>query len=162
MSVMLFELIATLCAGFFAGAAAYVTMVEHPARLACGTVLAATEFVPSYRRASVMQATLAALGLLTSAGAWWQGRGALVLVAGLLLGVVIPFTLLVILPPIPGCSIRRSTEARRRRRACWRPGAACTRCVRGWVRCRSACWPGTSPDRAEIQGAPVRPPLASA
>lgn len=95
---MLFELIATLCAGFFAGAAAYVTMVEHPARLACGTVLAATEFVPSYRRASVMQATLAALGLLTSAGAWWQGRGALVLVAGLLLGVVIPFTLLAILP----------------------------------------------------------------
>src|SRR5262245_26490942 len=36
---MLLELIATLCAGFFAGAAAYITLVEHPARLSCGTAL---------------------------------------------------------------------------------------------------------------------------
>jgi hypothetical protein len=95
---MLFELIATLCAGFFAGAAAYITLVEHPARLACGTALAATEFVPSYRRATVMQASLAAFGLLASIAAWLQGRGPAVLIGGLLLGLVIPFTLFVILP----------------------------------------------------------------
>ena len=95
---MLFELIATLCAGLFAGAAIYITLVEHPARLECGTELAATEFGPSYRRATLMQASLAAVGLAAALGAWIQGRGLLVLVGGLLLGAVIPFTLLVILP----------------------------------------------------------------
>ncbi len=95
---MLFEALATLCAGLFAGAAIYITFVEHPARLECGTELAATEFGPSYRRAAVMQATLAAIGLAAALVAWVQGRGLTVLIAGLLLGGVIPFTLLVILP----------------------------------------------------------------
>ena len=94
---MLFELLATLCAGLFAGAAIYVTLVEHPARLECGTELAAREFGPSYRRGTVMQASLAAVGLLSAIVAWIQGRGPLALAGGLLLGAVIPFTLLVIL-----------------------------------------------------------------
>ena len=112
---MLFELIATLCAGLFAGAAIYITLVEHPARLECGTELAATEFGPSYRRATLMQASLAAVGLAAAVVAWIQGRGLLDLVGGLLLGMVIPFTLLVILPTNkrlldPGLD-RRSAEA---------------------------------------------------
>jgi Anthrone oxygenase len=112
---MLFEWIATLCAGLFAGAAIYITLVEHPARLECGTELAATEFGPSYRRATLMQASLAAVGLAAAVVAWIQGRGLPVLVGGLLLGMVIPFTLLVILPTNkrlldPGLD-RRSAEA---------------------------------------------------
>lgn len=95
---MLFEALATLCAGLFAGAAIYITFVEHPARLECGTELAATEFGPSYRRATLMQALLAAVGLIAAVVAWAQGRGRAVLIGGLLLGVVIPFTLVVILP----------------------------------------------------------------
>jgi uncharacterized membrane protein len=95
---MVLELIAVLCTGIFAGAAIYITLVEHPARLECGTALAVTEFRPSYRRAAVMQAALAAVGCLAAVGAWAQGRGALVLVAGLVLGAAIPFTLVVILP----------------------------------------------------------------
>ena len=95
---MIAELIATLCAGLFAGAAVYITLVEHPARLECGTALAATEFGPSYRRATIMQASLAAVGLLAALAAWAQGAGFVVLFGGLLLGVVIPFTLIVILP----------------------------------------------------------------
>jgi Domain of unknown function (DUF1772) len=95
---MLFELVATLCAGLFAGAAVYVMLVEHPARLECGTEVATTEFGPSYRRASVMQASLAALGLVAAVVAWVQGRGVVVLFAGVLLGIAIPFTLLIILP----------------------------------------------------------------
>jgi hypothetical protein len=93
---MLFELLATLCAGLFAGAAIYITLVEHPARLECGTELAATEFGPSYRRAAIMQASLAAAGLVAAVVAWIQGRGPTVLIGGLLLGMVIPFTLLMI------------------------------------------------------------------
>jgi len=95
---MLFELLAIVCAGLFAGAALYITFVEQPARLECGTALAATEFGPSYRRATVMQASLAAVGLAAATLAWIQGRGFLVLLGGLMLGIVIPFTLLVILP----------------------------------------------------------------
>jgi hypothetical protein len=95
---MLFTLMATLCAGLFAGAAIYISLVEHPARMECGTELAATEFGPSYRRATLLQASLAALGFSAAVTAWVQGAHGLVLVGGALLGSVIPFTLLVILP----------------------------------------------------------------
>jgi len=95
---MLFELMATLCAGLFAGAAIYITLVEHPARLECGTEVAVAEFGPSYRRATLMQASLAAVGLAAALVAWIQGRGLLVLLGGLLLGAVIPFTLVIIFP----------------------------------------------------------------
>jgi len=95
---MIYEIISVICAGLFAGAAIYITLVEHPARLECGTALAATEFVPSYRRAALMQASLATVGFLTALASAFQGRGLPVLLAGVLLGLVIPFTLLVILP----------------------------------------------------------------
>jgi hypothetical protein len=45
-----------------------------------------------------MQASLAAVGLFAAVAAWAQGRGVGVLIGGLLLGLVIPFTLVVILP----------------------------------------------------------------
>jgi hypothetical protein len=70
---VLFETLATMCAGLFAGAALYITFVEHPARLECGTELAATVFGPSYRRATLMQASLAAVGLVAALVAWLQG-----------------------------------------------------------------------------------------
>lgn len=95
---MLLELIATFCTGLFAGAAIYINLVEHPARLETGTAAAVKQWRPSYRRATVMQASLAIAGLLAAFGAWVQGRGTPVLVAGLLLGVVVPFTLVVIFP----------------------------------------------------------------
>ena len=95
---MAFALIATLSACLFTGVAAYITFVEHPARMECGGTLALREFAPSYRRAAVMQAALAAVGFLTAAGAWLAGMGASWLVAGVLLGAVIPFTLVVIFP----------------------------------------------------------------
>jgi len=92
------QFVALLACGLFAGAAIYVNLVEHPARMECGVALAATEFPPSYRRGTVMQATLAAVGLLASIGAWLAGASFWWLVAGVLLGSVIPFTLIVILP----------------------------------------------------------------
>jgi uncharacterized membrane protein len=95
---LLLQLLAVLCAGLFAGAALYVSLVEHPARLECGTELAVREFGPSYRRGAMMQASLAGLGVLAAIAAWVAGRGIEMLVGGLLLGAVIPFTLLVIFP----------------------------------------------------------------
>ncbi|HKA63844.1 MAG TPA: DUF1772 domain-containing protein, partial [Methylomirabilota bacterium] len=94
----LLDLVALLSAGLFAGAALYVSLVEHPARIACGPTLALAEFRPSYRRGAVMQASLAAVGSLAGVAAWARGDGAVMLVAGLLLAAVIAFTLIVILP----------------------------------------------------------------
>jgi anthrone oxygenase-like protein len=92
------EFVAVLACSLFTGAAVYVTFVEHPARMECGVEIAAAEFPPSYRRASVMQAILAAVGLLSSITAWLAGATFWWVVAGALLGAVIPFTLIVTLP----------------------------------------------------------------
>jgi len=92
------EFISVLACALFTGAAVYINLVEHPARMQCGVELAATEFAPSYRRGTVMQATCAAVGLLSSLAAWLAGATVWWLIAGVLLGLVIPFTLIVILP----------------------------------------------------------------
>ena len=95
---MWISVIATMCAGLFAGAAIYVNTVEHPARLYCGTELALREFGPSYRRATVMQAFLAIMGCITGLwSAWTHGDGWLA-VGAMLLGAAVPFTLVVIVP----------------------------------------------------------------
>jgi hypothetical protein len=97
MNTML-AVIAACSSGIFAGAAIYISLVEHPARLECGPVLAVTEFAPSYHRAARMQASLALLGFLSAVGTWLIGSSAWWLVGGLVLGSNIPFTLIVIFP----------------------------------------------------------------
>ena len=64
----------------------------------CGTEVAATEFAPSYRRAAIMQASLAILGFLASLLVWLRGNDVWWLVGGLLLVLVVPFTVIVIMP----------------------------------------------------------------
>ncbi len=90
--------LATLATALFAGAAVYISLVEHPARMACPPGMALAQWRPSYRRATVMQASLALLGFLLALAAWVAGAGGVWLVAGLLQGAVIPFTLLVMWP----------------------------------------------------------------
>jgi len=91
-------LLATLAAGLFTGAAVYITFVEHPARVSCGSVLAVTEFGPSYKRATVMQASLALIGASAGIARWAAGGGLGWLVSAVVLGAVVPFTLVVLLP----------------------------------------------------------------
>jgi uncharacterized membrane protein len=95
---MIFEMVATLSSGLFAGASIYINLVEHPARLECGTDLAIKEFGPSYRRAAIVQASLAAIGFLMAVAAWLTNDSFWWLVGGAILVAVIPFTLIVILP----------------------------------------------------------------
>jgi uncharacterized membrane protein len=92
------ELVATFASGIFAGAAVYVNLVEQPARLSCGVELAVTEWRPSYQRGTVMQAPLAMVGSLAALTSWWFDGGFAWLIGGILLLVIIPFTLVVILP----------------------------------------------------------------
>jgi hypothetical protein len=95
---MAFSLVAVVCCGLFAGAAIYISLVEHPARLECGVPLALTEFRASYGRAARLQASLAGVGSLAAGATWLSGAGTGWLLGGLLLVSVVPFTLLVILP----------------------------------------------------------------
>src|ERR687897_2552097 len=64
------ELIATLSSGLFAGAAIYINLVEHPARLQTGIRPALTQFAPSYKRATVTQVSLAVAGFFSGLLAW--------------------------------------------------------------------------------------------
>ena len=91
-------IIATLCAGMFAGAAVYINAVEHPARLSCGNEIALRQFAPSYHRATLMQASLAVVGCLSGLWSTWLLGDMWIGVAAVLLGAVVPFTLIVILP----------------------------------------------------------------
>ena len=93
-----FQLLATFCAAVFAGAALYINLVEHPARMGLDTRTAAAQWAPSYKRATWMQAPLALLSFLSGAVAWLMGAGAGWLVAALLIGVVVPFTFIGIMP----------------------------------------------------------------
>ncbi len=42
------ELVAVLACGLFTGAAVYISLVEHAARMECGVETVAAEFPPSY------------------------------------------------------------------------------------------------------------------
>ncbi len=92
------KILAILSCGIFAGAAIYINLVEHPARMSCGISLAVREWAPSYKRGAVMQAPLAVLGFVFALTAWFAGAGLWWLIGGVLLGLVVPFTLVVIMP----------------------------------------------------------------
>jgi hypothetical protein len=66
------EFIAVLSCTIFTGAAIYINLVEHPARMGCDTKTAATVWAPSYKRATVMQSSLAILSFLRCIG--WVAR----------------------------------------------------------------------------------------
>ena len=93
-----FQFIATLSTTLFTGASIYINLVEHPARMACDTKTAASVWAPSYKRATVMQASLALLGFLSGLGVWLLGGGIMWLVGATFIGLVIPFTFLAIMP----------------------------------------------------------------
>ena len=93
-----FEFIAALCSALFAGAALYINLAEHPARMSLETRSAALQWAPSYKRATWMQAPAALLSFLGGAGAWLMGAGGGWLVAAVLIGAVVPFTFIGIMP----------------------------------------------------------------
>ena len=62
------------------------------------TRIAALQWAPSYKRATWLQAPLAAVSFLSGIAAWLLGAGAFWLAAAVLIGVVVPFTLIVIMP----------------------------------------------------------------
>src|SRR5215471_10851044 len=96
--VQVAQFIAALATTLFAGAAIYINLVEHPARMGCSTAVAAAVWAPSYERATFMQASLAIIGFIAGGAAWLLGAGPMWLVAACFIGAVVPVTLIVIFP----------------------------------------------------------------
>src|SRR5438445_6275800 len=93
-----FELLALCSCGLFAGAALYINLVEHPARMSCDVAVALTEFRPSYMLETVMQASLAAVSFVTGIATWLEGESLNWLIGYLLVVVVLPISLIFSLP----------------------------------------------------------------
>lgn len=98
MLTLVMQFLATFTCAIFSGAAIYVSLVEHPARLSCGTELALREWAPSYKRATIMQATLAVLGFVFAFAAWLTNSDIWWLIGGILFGLVVPYTLIFVMP----------------------------------------------------------------
>jgi hypothetical protein len=92
------KLLALLRSGMFAGAALYLTTVEHPARMSLGASVALREFRPSYQRAAPQQAALAIVCFVCGVSLATLTQHWLWLLGGILLGSVVPFTFLFSVP----------------------------------------------------------------
>jgi len=82
----------------FAGAAAYVSFCEQPARLTLDDRALLTEWKPSYQHGFAMQAPLALIGAVLGGIAWWQAGDWRWLVGGLVILSAWPYTLIAIKP----------------------------------------------------------------
>ena len=95
---MIFSLMALISATLFAGAALYISMVEHPARLGLDDAPLLQQWQPSYTRALPIQSSLAVIGGVAGllAGYWtmdWRWlAGSIALLTNW------PFTVLAIFP----------------------------------------------------------------
>ena len=95
---MLIGLFALTVAALFTGAAFYVNFAEQPARLGLKDRPLLAEWKTAYRRGATMQASLAVIGFILGAIAWWQTGKPAFLAGALLIVATWPWTLLAIKP----------------------------------------------------------------
>ncbi|MCC8430991.1 DUF1772 domain-containing protein [Reyranella aquatilis] len=95
---MMFGILALVTAALFAGAAFYVSFAEHPARCEIDDRAQLQQWKFAYRRGTLMQGTLAALGFLLGIAAWWQSRDELYIVGAIMMGANWAYTALMIMP----------------------------------------------------------------
>ena len=92
------RLFALTVAALFTGAAFYVNFAEQPARLGLKDRPLLAEWKAAYRRGAIMQASLAAIGFILGAIAWWQTGKPAFLAGALLIVANWPWTLIAIKP----------------------------------------------------------------
>lgn len=115
---------AALAWTLFAGAAVYVSLVEHPARLSCGTEIAAAEWAPSYKRGTVMQVSLAVLATLGGVSRWLRGAARSGCGERSASSRSSPSPSWSFSQPTTSCLSQAETCGRRRRVPSWKPGVA--------------------------------------
>lgn len=89
---------ALMIAALFAGAAIYISLVEHPARLLLRDEPMLAQWQPSYSRALPIQASLAILGGAAGLAVWFIGSQWPWLAGSLAMLANWPWTMLVIMP----------------------------------------------------------------
>ncbi len=92
------KFIAALSCTLFTGAAIYVNLIGHPARMGCEAKTGANVSAPLFKRATIMQALLAILSCVAGIGAWRLSGDVIWLAGAVVIGLVVPFTLIAILP----------------------------------------------------------------
>ena len=92
--MLIVALLALLSAGLFTGAAFYIGVAEHPARLQLDDAPLLAQWKPSYHRGLLMQASLALIGFALGVAAWWTdpARDWLYLIGGLAMLANWPWT----------------------------------------------------------------------
>ena len=96
--MLLIPTIALVCAALFTGAAGYISLVEHPARLGMKDIPMLAQWQPSYSRALPIQSGLAIAGGAAGIGSWYVSGDLLWLLGSVVLLANWPFTLLAIMP----------------------------------------------------------------
>ncbi|MEO6199267.1 MAG: DUF1772 domain-containing protein [Sphingomicrobium sp.] len=85
-------------AAIFFGAAIYINLAEHPARLDLPVEATLAEWKPSYKRGLAMQASIAVVSGLCGLAIWWTSGATLWLLGALAILANWPFTLFVMMP----------------------------------------------------------------
>lgn len=98
LMIDLLKIIAALGASLFAGAALYINVAEHPARMLLDTPSAVRQWAPSYKRATWLQASMAIVSCLAGIAVCVYSSDAAWLIGAVLVGAVVPFTFIGIMP----------------------------------------------------------------
>lgn len=120
---MVLGLLGLVVAALFTGAAAYINLVEGPARADLAPPAQLRQWKPAYRRGFAMQASLAVLGLGLGVAAFFATGQWRFLAAGVLIGANWPYTMIAIMPTNRRLMALPETEA----------GAESARLIANWA-----------------------------